>query len=163
MSVSLKTRKWISTKMKNKNEIHIRLVNYICNFFIVHILMLYFWRIFHMDILRNASNFHIRATLVHTMHPVLMGTPSNKIVWLEGRQIQNWEGGGGQLPPRTKFRWESQFGPLGFFCSIVFVLTSLFTPSYFDKTGTQNAKKGIKKGTLSYNSELNCFHHPYWW
>ncbi len=32
ISVSLKTEKWISTKMKNEKKIHICLVNYICNF-----------------------------------------------------------------------------------------------------------------------------------
>jgi hypothetical protein len=40
MSVSSKTIKWISTKMKNKNKIHIHPVNYIRDFFIMHILML---------------------------------------------------------------------------------------------------------------------------
>jgi hypothetical protein len=46
--------------MKNKNKIHIHLVNYILNFLFVHILMLYFWRIFHIDILKNAPIFIYR-------------------------------------------------------------------------------------------------------
>jgi hypothetical protein len=163
MSVDLKTNKWISAKMKNKNKKHICPVNYICNFFIVHILMLYFWRIFHIDILRNASNLHIRATLVHTMHPVFMGTPGNKIVWMEGRQIQNWEGAGGQLPLGPNLGEKVSLVPW-VFCAILFSSWLLFSPPVFlTKLGPKMPKKGIKKGTLSYNGELNCFHHPYWW
>jgi len=53
--------------MKNKNKKHIRLVNYICDFFYcAYPYVIILKRIFHIDILTNASNIHIWATLVGT-------------------------------------------------------------------------------------------------